>query len=153
MFTAQACTARNAQRSHTAFCIVSRAGEDRKFNRFQQVSNVHQLHRVTQIRFIRTVTTFRFSKGHDREITQIHTFYIQPQAANQRFHQLTHLRRGHEGGFDVDLGKFRLTVCAQVFITEAFYDLVVAIEARHHQQLFEQLRRLWQRVEFAFMDA
>ncbi|MOA12492.1 hypothetical protein D3C78_1324910 [compost metagenome] len=52
LFTAQACAARNAQCSHTAFRIVSRAGEDRKLNRFQQVSNVHQLHRVTQVWFI-----------------------------------------------------------------------------------------------------
>ena len=145
--------ARNAQRRHAPFRIVGRAGKDRELHRFQQVGDVHQLHRVTQIRFIGTVATFGFGEGHDREIAQVDAFNLQPQLTHHRFHDLTHLRRGHKGGFHVDLGKFRLTVGTQVFIAEAFDDLIIAVEAGHHQQLFEQLRRLRQRVEFAFVHA
>ncbi|MNV00917.1 hypothetical protein D3C71_911010 [compost metagenome] len=153
LFTAQACATRNTQGSHAAFRIVSRAGEDGKFDCFQQVSDVHQLHRVTQVGFVRAVTTLCFCEGHDREIAQIHTFHVLPQTTYQRFHDFAHLWCGHEGSLDVDLGKFRLTVSAQVFVAEAFHDLIVAIETGHHQQLFEQLWRLRQRVEFAFMYA
>src|SRR3546814_1182080 len=48
---------------------------------------------------------------------------------------------------------FRLAVGAQILVAEAAGDLVVAVEARHHQQLLEQLRRLRQRKELAGMRA
>ena len=70
---------------------------------------------------------------------------------HQGFHDFTHLRRGHERSFHIDLGKFRLTISTQVFVTETLNDLIVAVETGHHQQLFEQLRRLRQRVEFTFV--
>ena len=145
--------ARDAQGRHAPFRIVGRAGKDREFHRLQQVGDVHQLHRVTQIRFIGAIATFGFGEGHDRELAQVDAFHFQPQLTHHRLHDLTHLRRGHKGGFHVDLGEFRLTVGTQVFIAEAFDDLIVAVEAGHHQQLFEQLRRLRQRVEFAFVHA
>ncbi|MEY3939405.1 MAG: hypothetical protein RL659_2246 [Pseudomonadota bacterium] len=56
-----------------------------------------------------------------------------------------------EGRFNVNLGKFWLTVSAQVFVAEALGDLVVAIVAGHHEQLLEQLGRLWQRKEMAIV--
>ena len=56
---------------------------------------------------------------------------------HQRFHHFTHLRRGHERSFHIDLSKFRLTVSTQVFVTEAFNDLIVTVKTGHHQQLFE----------------
>ena len=139
LLTAQGSTARNAQGSHAAFRIVSRASKDRELNGFHQVCHVHQLHRVTQVWFVRTVATLGFREGHDREIAQLNAFHVVPQATHQGFHHLTHLLSGHEGGFHIDLGKFWLTVSAQVFVAEAFHDLIVAIEAGHHQQLFEKL--------------
>ena len=51
------------------------------------------------------------------------------------------------------MGEFGLAVGTQVFVAEALGDLVVTVETRHHQQLFEQLRRLWQREELARMNA
>ena len=47
-----------------------------------------------------------------------------------------------EAHLAVDLCEFRLTVCTKVFVTEALDDLEVAIEATHHQELLEGLRRL-----------
>ena len=151
LLTGQRCATRNTQSSNAAFRIVRRTCEYRELNGFQQISNVSQFHRVTQIRFIRTITAFCFRKGHYREITEIHALHFQPQMAYQRFHHFTHLRRGHERGFHIDLGEFRLTISTQVFVTEAFYNLIVAVKTRHHQQLFEQLRRLRQCVEFPFV--
>ena len=135
--TGQRGAARNAQRGNTAFRIVGRAREDRKLNVFQQIGYIHQLHRVTQVRFIGTVTALSFGESHDRELAQIDAFNVQPQVADQLFHHFTHLRCGHEGGFHVDLGEFWLTVSAQVLVTEAFHNLVVTIETGHHQKLFE----------------
>jgi hypothetical protein len=54
-----------------------------------------------------------------------------------------------ERGLDIELGEFGLAVGAQVLVAETARDLVVAVQARHHQQLLEQLRRLRQRVELA----
>ena len=69
------------------------------------------------------------------------------------FHQIHDLLLGQERGLDVDLGEFGLAVGAQVLVAEAFDDLVVAVEARHHQQLLEQLRRLRQGEKMAGMNA
>ena len=50
------------------------------------------------------------------------------------------------------MGELRLTVSPQVFVTETFGDLVIAVKTGHHQQLFEQLRRLRQRKEMTIVD-
>ena len=71
-------------------------------------------------------------------------------------HALEHradLLLGQERGLDVDLRELGLAVGAQVLVAEALGDLVVAVEAGHHQQLLEQLRALRQREELAFVDA
>src|SRR5690242_21379003 len=48
---------------------------------------------------------------------------------------------------------FPYTTLFRSFVAEAARDLVVAVEARHHQDLLEQLRALRQRVELAFVHA
>ena len=50
-------------------------------------------------------------------------------------------------------GELRLSIRAQVFVPEAADDLIVAFEPRHHQKLFEDLRRLRQREESAGVRA
>ena len=55
--------------------------------------------------------------------------------------------------FQVELREFRLAVGAQVFIAKAFDDLEVPIESANHQNLFKDLRRLWQRVKMPLMHA
>ena len=59
----------------------------------------------------------------------------------------------HPGELHVELGEFKLAIGAQGFVAETAGDLVVAIEAGHHEDLFEQLRALRQRVELAFVHA
>ena len=58
-----------------------------------------------------------------------------------------HVLDADERHLDVELGEVGLAVGAQVLVAEAAGDLVVALEARDHQQLLEELRRLRQRVE------
>ncbi len=61
--------------------------------------------------------------------------------------------RVEERRLDVELRELGLAVGAQVLVAEAAHDLVVAVEARHHQQLLEDLRRLRQREELAGLRA
>jgi hypothetical protein len=66
------------------------------------------------------------------------------QLADHLLHQAGQLGLVHERDLDVELGELGLAVGAQVLVAEAARDLVVAVEAGHHQQLLEQLRRLRQ---------
>ena len=72
---------------------------------------------------------------------------------HQAFHLTGHRRFIDEAHLDIELREFGLPVCAQILIPETAHDLVVAIEAGHHQQLFEYLRRLRQRKKLAWMRA
>ena len=58
-----------------------------------------------------------------------------------------------ERHLDVDLRELGLAVGAQVLVAEAAHDLEVAVHARHHQDLLEDLRRLRQREELARVHA
>ena len=68
-------------------------------------------------------------------------------------HDVLDVLGADERRLEVDLGELGLAVGAQVFVAEAARDLEVAVEARDHQQLLVELRRLRQRVELARMDA
>ncbi len=52
-----------------------------------------------------------------------------------------------ERHLDVELGEVGLAVRALVLVAKAPSDLVVALEATHHEELLEELRRLRQRIE------
>ena len=59
----------------------------------------------------------------------------------------------HEAHLDVHLRELGLAVGAQVFVAEAPRDLVVALDAAHHEHLLELLGALRQRVELARVRA
>jgi hypothetical protein len=46
---------------------------------------------------------------------------------------LQHIVAVHEGHLEIELGKLRLAVTAQVFVTEAARNLEIAFHTRHHQ--------------------
>ena len=71
---------------------------------------------------------------------------------DQLFCYLDHILLVTEAHLDIDLRKLRLPVCPEIFITEALRNLEVAVEATHHQKLFEELRRLREGIEFTPMD-
>ena len=73
--------------------------------------------------------------------------------ADHRLDGVLHVALGHPRELHVELGEFQLAVGAQGFVAEAARDLVVTVEARHHQDLLEQLRALRQGVELARMHA
>ena len=74
-----------------------------------------------------------------KRIGQLNIQRLFEHFANHDLGAILHVLLLHEGHFDIELSELRLTVCAQVFITEAARNLVIAVHARHHQELFEQL--------------
>src|SRR5580704_5465299 len=55
--------------------------------------------------------------------------------------------------FQIELRELRLAVGAKILVAEAAHDLKIAVHAGNHQDLFEDLRRLRQRVELPLMHA
>ena len=68
-------------------------------------------------------------------------------------HHGKHVLAPREAHLQVDLRELKLAVGAQILIAEAARDLKIAVEARDHENLLEDLRRLRQRVELARMHA
>jgi hypothetical protein len=83
---------------------------------------------------------------HDRELAEVDTQMVfWNTVGDHALEQLARMSSSvQERGLDIDLGEFGLAVGAQVFVAETLGDLVVTIEAGHHQQLLEQLGRLGQ---------
>ena len=53
----------------------------------------------------------------------------------------------------VNLREFRLTVGAEVFVSETLDNLEITVHACHHQQLLQRLRRLWEGIELSGIHA
>ena len=83
---------------------------------------------------------------------EIHTRRL-PDREDQALHQPEHIVLVDEAQLDVDLRELRLAIEAQVLVAKAAHDLEIFVEARHHEQLLEQLRALRERVELAGMQA
>ena len=73
--------------------------------------------------------------------------------AQELLHEPEDVFLTHEAGFDIELRELGLTIRAQILVAEALDDLIVAIEAGHHQQLLHELRRLRQREEVTRLRA
>ncbi len=73
--------------------------------------------------------------------------------AKRTFDDLVDERRRRERHLEVHLRELQLSIGALVLVAEAARELDVAVHARNHQDLLEDLRRLREREEFAGMDA
>ncbi|RMO71602.1 hypothetical protein ALQ35_05713 [Pseudomonas fluorescens] len=144
LFARHARAAGYTQGSDTAFRVVGRAAEHLEVDCFELVGHVHQFQRNTQVWLVGTVAAHGFFEGHVREFAEFQIQHFLEQVADHLLGQAHDLFFIEEAGLDVDLGEFWLAVGTQVFVTEALGDLVVTVEASHHQQLLEQLWRLRQ---------
>src|SRR5581483_1118751 len=70
-----------------------------------------------------------------------------PNALEQAFDEIVNVFALDEGHFDVHLREFGLTVGAKVFVAIAACELKIFFDAADHENLFELLRRLRQRIE------
>ena len=151
LFTGQLGTLGHAKGGDTAFRIFGGTSEHLEVHAFHQITHILKFQRDTKVRLVAAVTLHGFRIRHARKLRQLNIQHILEQGTN---HFLVQAHQGffiNERSLDVHLGKLGLTIGTQIFIAETLGNLVVAIYTRHHQQLFEQLRRLWQSEEGTFV--
>ena len=90
-----------------------------------------------QIGLVRAVPVHRLGVADPRERGADINAGEFPDFGKDLFGQCDHVVLVHEAHLNVELGKFRLPVGAEVLVTVAAGDLVVALHAGHHQQLLE----------------
>ena len=78
--------------------------------------------------------------------------HVLPQRRDQALHRGLEDLLVDERHLDIDLRELGLAIEAEVLVAEAAHDLEVALVARDHQQLLEDLRRLGERVERAGVE-
>src|SRR5690606_601599 len=86
-------------------------------------------------------------------LAQVDPEDLLPEPEDEPLADLEDVVLADEAHLDVDLRELGLAVAAQIFVAEAADDLEVAVVARDHQELLEELRALGQRVELAGMEA
>ena len=129
-------------------------GEDLEGRAFDFFGNIEKLHAEAHIRLVRAEALHRLVPRHAQERRfELHTEGLIEQLRHQAFHHGQDRILVDEGHLDIELGEFRLTVGAQILVAEAADDLEIFLEARHHQNLLVDLRRLRQRVEIAGVQA
>ena len=117
----------------------------------------HLLHldRVAQVRLVGAVVAHRLAIGNARELLR-HRLAVGESfehAADHRLHRREDVVLRDEAHLDVELVEFAgQPVGARILVAEAGRDLEIAVEARHHDELLELLRRLRQRVELSRMQ-
>ena len=154
LFTGQLCATRHVQRDYAAVIAVCRTGKDLEFNLSHRIGQFDEFQRDTHIRLVRTEAMHGFSERHTREwFWQVNVHRLLEEIDDHVLHQRHDVVFVDEGHFDIELGEFRLTVGAQIFVTEATRDLIVAVHTTHHQQLLKELWRLRQREEVTGVGA
>ena len=115
-----------------------------------QILQFDKAHAETHIGFVATVVFHGIGPRHAQErLVELDTADFLEQMLDHALEDIENILLLHKRHFAVDLRKLGLTVGPQVFVAETLYNLEIAVEARHHQQLLEGLRRLRQRIELA----
>ena len=138
---------RGPQRGDAAARIVGGPAEHVEVHCAHQVADVDQFQRVAQVRLVAAEPPHGLRPGEGGELRERHPEDALEERAQHALGELHDVRLGDERSLDVDLRELGLPVRAQVFVAIAAGDLVVAVEARHHQQLLEDLWRLGQSEE------
>ena len=109
--------------------------------------------RIAQVRLVGAVFQHRRVVRDAAERQRVHRAALGEfleHAGDHRFDRGEHVLLRHVAHLEVELVELaRRAVGARGLVAEARRDLEVAVEARHHRQLLELLRRLRQRVELA----
>ena len=116
-------------------------GKHFEFAVLHQISDILQLESEPHIRFVASVALHSFIVRDPWErCLHIDAFQFFENSLEEAFLHFNDIVNVHEGHFQVYLREFRLTVCTQVFVTETFYDLHIAVGSAYHQQLLISLR-------------
>ena len=99
------------------------------------ILELHELHAETQVGLVGAETTHGFVPRHLLQLGQFHASNLPEQMARHVLKEVNHVVLIHETHLAVYLRELRLTVGTQVFVTETFGNLEVAVEPSHHEQL------------------
>ena len=133
--------------SYAAACFQC-GFEYNEFCATNHIGDVFQFHAETYVGFIGTETFHSFCISHSgQRQLDVNVHQVFEYLLHHSFVDVHDIFDIYEGQFHVNLCKFRLSVCSQVFVTEAFCDLVVSVHTGYHQELFVQLRGLRQTIE------
>ena len=108
-------------------------------DRFREV-DVRQVE--AQVRLVVAVLAHRLGERQALERAgDLDPQHVLPERDHQPFDRLLDVVLVDERHLDVDLRELGLAIEAQILVAEAAHDLEVAVEARHHEQLLEELGR------------
>src|SRR5690606_28397326 len=93
-----------------------------------------QFHSKPKNRFDITITTHAFLPAYTRKIAvERDATYVAKHGFHHAFKHLKYIFLIYKCHLAVDLGKFRLTIGAQIFIAKTFHDLVIPVITGDHQ--------------------
>lgn len=116
--------------------------------------HVVELHAEAQVGFVRSVLLHRLDPRHPAErLGEVDAQHLAEHMLRPALEHFQHVLLLDERHFAVDLREFGLTVGAQILVAEAAHDLEIFVVTGHHEQLFERLRRLRQRIELVGIHA
>ena len=124
--------------------------EDREAIALHNIHQLDKLHTEAQIRFVATIIFHSILPSHTQErLFYLYTANCLEQMFRHSLKSLDDIFLFYKTHLAINLRKLRLAVGTQVFITKTFHNLEITVKARHHQQLFESLRRLGQGIELS----
>ena len=120
----------------------------------RELRRVLELEAEPEVGLVRPEAAIRLLVGHPRERRRdLDAEALAPDRDERPLDEPEELVAVREGHLDVELGDLLHPVGAEILVPEADRDLVVAVEARDHRQLLEDLRALRQREEPAPLQA
>jgi hypothetical protein len=119
----------------------------------KKLAEILNRHAAAEIRLVRAVRRDRLCVRHPPKRRLDRAADDGEDLVHQRLDDAEDRVRSCKRHLDVHLREFGLAVRAKVFIAKALADLDVAVHARNHQDLLEDLRRLRQREELARVHA
>ncbi len=128
--------------------VGNRAAEHLEGARLEFLGEIHEFHAKTSVGLVNAVAVQRFleadaleRRGHVRVECSF------PDALEQTFDERVNVFAFNEAHFDVQLRELGLTIGAQILVAITARELKIFLHARDHENLFELLRRLRQRIE------
>ena len=132
---------------------VGGTGEHLELGILEDVGDVNEVHAVARVGLVDAVGVHRVPVGdatQRRGHVDAHLGEGVVEHVLERAHDVVLLDEAH---LDVHLRELGLTVGTKVLVAEALGNLVVALDAAHHEQLLQELRGLRQGVEVTRLDA
>ena len=147
--------ARRRDRPDRAFRILQDAREHLEAGATENLRHILHFDRVAQVRLVGAVFADRLGIRNERKFRRyrlaIGEFLEHP--AQHRLDRGKDVVLRDKAHLHVELIELAgRAVGARILVAEAGRDLEIAVEARHHDELLELLRRLRQRVEFSRMQ-